>query len=86
MTSDLSVFTHDSPRREWLVRCQDSNLDMAVCSIEANDGKVEIISPEGAPFTLTEREIADFYAALDAAVTQAAEDLTHPRETTGAGR
>jgi hypothetical protein len=78
MAGDLSVFTHDLPRREWLVRCQDSNLDLAVCSIEANDGKVEIISPEGTPFTLTEREIADFYAALDAAVAQAADDLTTP--------
>ncbi|MCU1681843.1 MAG: hypothetical protein JWQ81_2582 [Amycolatopsis sp.] len=77
MTADsvmLSVFTEDSPRREWLLRCQDSDLRLGVCGVEANNGEIGIAGPGGEYFTLQHRNIVEFRTALDAAITQAVAD------------
>ncbi|MFE0024929.1 hypothetical protein [Amycolatopsis sp. NPDC059021] len=75
MTSDLSVFTLDAPQREWFVRCTDANLRLRVCSVEANNGELAIVSPEKEIFMFSRRDIAELQTALAAAITQAAQDL-----------
>jgi hypothetical protein len=78
MIDDIAVFTQNMPRREWLLRCQDGDLNLAVFSIEANGGTVDIVSPTGEFFSLRQRDIVEFEAAFTAALAQAATDLTTP--------
>lgn len=71
------------PRREWLLRCNDNNTNLAVCSICVNDGDIEIVSPEVDIITLEPAQIAEFHRALHAAIELAETDLAK-RETTRA--
>ena len=71
-------------KREWLLRCRDSYADRAVCEISVSAGAVEIVGPDGPAFTLEGTEIAEFRAALDAAIDQCEIDL-RARHTVGGG-
>ncbi|MEV6240348.1 hypothetical protein [Lentzea sp. NPDC051838] len=71
-------------RREWLLHCSDSYADRAVCEVSVSAGAVEIAGPDGPAFTLEGREIAQFRAALDAAIGQSEIDL-RARHTVGGG-
>lgn len=63
-----------SPKREWLLRCDGEDDD--VFSIEVNRGAVELFMPDGADRVHLERsQIAAFREALDEAVAQAEADL-----------
>ncbi|MEC3976661.1 hypothetical protein [Amycolatopsis sp. H20-H5] len=75
MDGDISVLAQNSPRREWLVRCYDSNLRPGVCAVEANNGEIAIAGPHDRFFTLPHSAIADFHAALSEAITQTAQDV-----------
>ncbi|MFC4080888.1 hypothetical protein [Amycolatopsis samaneae] len=63
------------PRREWLVRCQDTDLLLAVCGVEANNGTLGISGPDGEYFSLQAGQIPLFQQALSAAITQVADDV-----------
>ena len=67
-------------RREWLLRCRDSYADRAVCEVSVSAGTVEIAGPDGPAFTLVGAEIAEFRAALDAAISQSEDDRRAPHE------
>lgn len=75
MAERESVLDQGGPRREWLVRCTDKTHDLGVCSVEANDGQVELISPHGDVTTLGGPEIIDLRDGLDAAIRQAEADI-----------
>lgn len=66
-------------RREWLLRCTDRYLDRGVCEISVSAGLLEIAGPDGEAFTLEGAEIAEFRAALDAAIEQCETDLSTRR-------
>lgn len=57
-------------KREWLLHCRDSYADRAVCEVSVSAGSIEIAGPDGPAFTLRGSEIAEFRAALDAAIDQ----------------
>ncbi|GAA1976132.1 hypothetical protein [Amycolatopsis minnesotensis] len=75
MDGDISVLTQNSPRREWLVRCYDSNLRLGVCAVEANNGEIAIAGPDDEFFTLSQHDIVAFQSALNAAIARAAQDV-----------
>lgn len=75
MAEPESVLQSEGPRREWLVRCADNSDDRAVCSVEANNGDVEIISPHQDITVLEGSEIINFRDALNAAISQAETDV-----------
>lgn len=65
----------EGPRREWISRCYDPMHRPDTCSVEANDGEIEILGPDGSAFILAGRDIVDFRASLDAATRRAAADV-----------
>lgn len=71
-----TVLEH-APQREWLVRCSDNAYQRSVCSVEANDGVVEIIGPHREITTLHGSEIISFRDALNAAIGQVASDVAN---------
>lgn len=75
MDEQASVLQSDGARREWPVRCTDNSADRAVCSVEANNGDVEIISPYQDVTVLEGSEIISFRDALNAAIGQAETDV-----------
>lgn len=72
---DENVFATPTPKREWLVRCENSYGIPAVCAIAANRGEVELTGPDDTPFTLTVSDIVEFRDAFVAALSQATEDI-----------
>jgi hypothetical protein len=64
-----------TPRREWLLRCSDSRLDLSVCCIGVASGTVEIVSPANDVISLCGSEIVDFHTALHQAIELAEADL-----------
>ncbi|MFE2750977.1 hypothetical protein ACFXGA_03120 [Actinosynnema sp. NPDC059335] len=71
------VIRKDRERREWLLRCQDDQGEAAVCTINVNNGVLELLGPgDEFCFQLEDTSIADFRAALDAAIARAEADLT----------
>jgi hypothetical protein len=73
---ETSLIRSISPKREWLLRCHDSDLDLACCSIVVEHGKIEIICPDNQDqLVLGPVQIADFHAALHEAITLAETDL-----------
>lgn len=74
-----------TPRREWLLRCSDSDNDMAVCAICVSRGDIEIWSPEQDRITLSPSEIADFHTALHEAINLAEDDLRRREVERAAG-
>ena len=71
-------------KREWLLHCNDSYADRAVCEVSVSAGAVEIAGPDGPAFTLQGSEITHFRAALDAAIDQSEIDR-RTRHTVGEG-
>lgn len=57
-------------KRDWLLHCSDSYSDPAVCEVSVSAGSIEIAGPDGPAFTLEGTQIAEFRAALDAAIGQ----------------
>lgn len=74
-----------TPKREWLLRCSDSDNDMAVCAICVSRGDIEIWSPDQDRITLSPSEIADFHAALHEAIDQVEIDLRQRQLDRAAG-
>lgn len=65
-----------TPRREWLLRCEDGRGELAICAIEVCAGEIEVIGPnEQVLFNLESSEIAAFRSALDEAIAVAEGDL-----------
>lgn len=75
MNDQATALERHAPQREWLVRCSDNAYQRSVCSVEANDGVVEIIGPHREITTLHGSEIISFRDALNAAIGQAATDV-----------
>jgi hypothetical protein len=76
MTEPLTVLIKPaSPKREWLVRCTDSNDDLGVCAVLVSNGRVEIATPDDDVFTLELSQIAEFHNALHSAIDVAEADL-----------
>lgn len=73
--SELTHIVTPNPRRTWLMHCKDSFGDLGVCEISVNDGAVAIAAPEGPPFELEVRGIAQFRDAFDEAIAVAEADL-----------
>jgi hypothetical protein len=70
------VIRKDRERREWLLRCQTERGEPAVCTINVNNGVVELLGPgDEFCFHLEDASIADFRAAFDAAIARAEADL-----------
>ncbi|MEV0697706.1 hypothetical protein AB0I53_07275 [Saccharopolyspora sp. NPDC050389] len=67
------------PQREWLLRCQDSRGELAVCSIGVGAGELEVCGPDDTEsFRLHPWEVAAFRRAFDEAIAQVEADLaTH---------
>lgn len=65
----------DCPRREWITRCSDTARRLSTCSVEANDGEVEIVGPNGSGFILGGVEIGQFRESFDAATRQVQVDI-----------
>jgi hypothetical protein len=59
------------PRREWLLRCTDNDLDLTTCAICVNDGAIEIISADDTIIRLERSQIADFHEAFQSALALA---------------
>jgi len=72
-----SLIRKSQVKREWLLRCRDARRDgLAVCAIGVSAGTVEVYGPEDElAFSLEGSEIAEFRAALNAAIAQAERDL-----------
>ncbi len=71
-----SPVREEEPKREWLLRCQDSRGHVSVCSISVGAGEMEICGPdEGAFFRLHPWEVAAFRRAFDEAVVRVEADL-----------
>lgn len=73
-TSD-TIIKSMTPKREWLVRCDDDNGAPGVCSISVCNGRLEIYDCQESLMTLTNSQIADFRSAFDEAIAQAEIDL-----------
>lgn len=64
------------PRRTWLTHCTDAFGDLDVCVIGVERGAIAIYAPDGSEsFELHAHNIAEFRAALDAAIEVAEADL-----------
>lgn len=72
---ETSLIRSITPKREWLLRCSDNNLDLTVCSICVSNGDIEIIGPETDLISLSPGQTADFHAALHEAIELAEADL-----------
>jgi hypothetical protein len=72
---ETTLLRPEKVRREWLLRCSDDNLDLAVCSIIVDKGMIEIVGPADDVIVLCWSEIADFHAALHEAIELAETDL-----------
>lgn len=71
------VIRKERERREWLLRCQNDRGEAAVCTINVNNGVLELLGPDDEfCFQLEDTSIADFRAAFDAAIARAEADLT----------
>lgn len=70
------VIRKERERREWLVRCQTDRGEPAVCTINVNNGVIELLGPgEEFCFQLEDTTIADFRSSFDAAIARAEADL-----------
>lgn len=72
---ETTLIKSETPRREWLVRCSDNDLKLAVCAVCVSSGEVEIYSPDEDRIVLDRSQIADFHAALHEAIDLAETDL-----------
>lgn len=64
------------PRREWLLHCTADNGELGVCSIAAESGVIAVYPPvDSGHFTLIPTAIAEFRAALMAAIEVTEVDL-----------
>lgn len=72
----VSRIVEQSPRREWLLRCE-SDGDTAVCSIGVAAGAIEVYGPDQHEcFSLASGwEIAAFRKAFDEAIAVAEADM-----------
>lgn len=68
------------PKREWLLRCNDSNNRLSTCCIGVNNGDIDIYGPdEDDRISLEPAQVAEFHAALHEAIILAEDDLQTPR-------
>lgn len=72
---DENVFTTAAPKREWLVRCENSDNSPDVCAITVNRGEIEFNGPEDGLFNLVAGDIVEFRDAFVAALQQATADI-----------
>lgn len=61
-------------RREWLIRCEFEGDELAVCAIEAANGRVGVSCPDHTSFYLTVAQSREFADALRDATAQAERD------------
>lgn len=76
---DQDVFEAPSPKREWLVRCENGDGVPAVCAIAVNRGDIELTGPDDGLLTLTPSDLVEFRDALVAAFSQATADIRAAR-------
>lgn len=72
---DEDCFAEPRPKREWLVHCENSDGDVAVCEITVNRGEIEFTGPGKDSFTLTPSDVVEFRDAFVAALSQATADI-----------
>ncbi len=72
MSSPLVPVT---PKREWLIRCENTKGVLSVCSIEASGAQIHLCDSEGEVTILDGPQILEYRAALDAAIAQVEDDL-----------
>jgi hypothetical protein len=72
---ETTLIRPEEVRREWLLRCSDDSLALAVCSIVVDKGNIEIVGPTDDAIVLCWSEIAEFHAALHEAIERAEADL-----------
>jgi hypothetical protein len=65
-----------APRREWLLRCSDTDGRVSTCSVCVTNGTVEVVGPRDDVISLSPGEIAEFHAALHEAIERAEADLS----------
>lgn len=81
-TEQYSEIKAEGTRREWLLRCNDEEGEVAVCSIGVHSGEIELWGTDDAEaFRLESWQIAPFREALDEAITVADADLTRKRRS-----
>ncbi|KAA2262984.1 hypothetical protein F0L68_11020 [Solihabitans fulvus] len=68
------------PRREWLLRCNDADNGLAICSVLAEAGEVVICGTNDLPMLrLPEGYLAAFHTGLTEAMAVAEQDLRNTR-------
>lgn len=72
---DENLFAKPAPKREWLVRCENSGNAPDVCAIAVNRGEIEVNGPDDGLFNLTAGDIVEFRDAFVAALQQATDDI-----------
>ncbi|MDQ3402643.1 MAG: hypothetical protein M3548_04510 [Actinomycetota bacterium] len=63
-------------QREWLLRCEFEDDDLAVCSVEAESGRVAVYCPDHTNIRLSVSQSERFVDALRQAIATAEADVT----------